>query len=148
MPKYASMSGLDLRTSAPATANLPTDDSKKKALKLLRQSSAEVGPLPKSPKLGSGVPMDPMMDDPLVQYLKKTAAKDTPERNLTDMPLGPEERSLTKEDPEPTAQMDQAGNQQNKSTLGSLFDHKPKARKNDKKVHSYDPGVVDRILGL
>jgi len=111
--------GQDLRMPVLGGTRFPTDDSKQYARQLLSKSkkSAEVGPAPtvqslkppgptlqeiapKSssstvgslPKIGAAI-----MKDPLIEYLRKEAKQ--LDDNLTAMPTGKEEKSLTSESP-------------------------------------------------
>lgn len=172
--KKASDPGQDLRLPVMGGTKFPTHDSVGAASKKLQQSSAEVGPQPaptysmmgKMKKAEPGDDMDPMMDDPLVQYLKKTAADEAKEQppltglvegselkdNLPDMPLGKEEHELTSMCPCPTPRMESHGKSEVKATTGELFSNSQATRKKfDDKDHAFegfDKGVVDRILGL
>lgn len=167
--KEASVGGQDLRLPVMGGTKFPTADSTGSAQKKLQQSSAEVGPQP-SPTYSmmgkmkrAGDDMDPMMDDPLVQYLKGLemetirglSAMGLPhgelDDNLSDMPLGKEEHELASKCPRPTPQMKSEGKSETKSAVGELFEHAHAARKKfDDKDHpfeGFDQGVVDRVLG-
>lgn len=172
--KKASQAGQDLRVPVMGGMKFPTADSTGAAQKKLQQSSAEVGPQPaptysmmgKMKKAAPGDDMDPMIDDPLIQYLQKTAkdeAKDQPpltglvdgselKDNLSDMPRGEEEREFASEPPGPTPVMESNGKGETKSVAVELFSNSQAMRKKyDDKDHpfeGFDQGVVDRILGL
>ena len=133
--KKASQPGQDLRMPVMGGTKFPTSDSTQPASQKLNQSSAEVGAMPPSmsrgaklddvvaapkPKWAStGDPMDPMMDDPLVLFLKKAAdepAKEPPpltglvegdqlKDNIDSMPLGKEVHELSSLPPGATTRM-------------------------------------------
>lgn len=111
--------------------------------------------------------MDPMMDDPLVQYLKKEAAKDTAKEvpplsdlvsgsqlkdNLDNMPLGKDVQELTSMPPQPTKRMYDEGKSEVNSSAQALFDNehtmRRKSLEKDHPFEGFDQGVVDRVLGL
>jgi hypothetical protein len=171
---YASDSGQDLRLPVMGGTKFPTHDSVNSASRRLNQSSAEVGPQPqptysmtgkmKKVKIAaSGDIMDPMMDDPLVQYLKKTAKDEAKEQppltglvegselkdNLSDMPRGTEEFEQASQSPDPTKRMIP---ETPCTLMRELFTNAQTMRKKlyekDHPFEGFDQGVVDRILGL
>lgn len=169
--KKASVPGQDLRTPVMGGMRFPTQDSVESASRKLQQSSAEVGPQPaplysamgRTKKAEIGDFMDPMMDDPLVLFLKKSAveeeAKEQPpltglvegselEANLSNMPMGKEEFELTSSSPKPTKRMIPTTPDQ--GVEGYFSNARTMRKKLYEKDHpeGFDPGVVDRILGL
>lgn len=174
--KKASQAGQDLRLPVMGGTKFPTQDSVRTAKKQLQRSSAEVGPQPaptysmmgKMKKVAaSGDTMDPMMDDPLVLFLKKAKVEETSKEqppltglmegsklddNLPDMPLGKEEFELASLPPCPTSRMENRGKSEVRAKTGDLFTNSHTTRKKfDDKDHpfeGFDQGVVDRILGL
>jgi hypothetical protein len=181
LKKCASTAGQDLRLPTLGGTKFPTTDSTTPAKQKLDRSMAEVGPMsgaspagakledslavPKQKWASMGDVMDPMRDDPLVQYLKKTAEEtSTPpltglvdehgelKDNEENLPKGKEEQELTSECPKPTPRMDTEGRGQTHHALSSLFEGADKSRrKYTEKDHSFegfDRGVVDRVLGL
>lgn len=97
----------------------------------------------------AGDVMDPMFTDPLVQYLRKQAQKDGPlEDNKEDLPRVEEAPELSSMPPEPTTRME-SGVKGTHAETRTNFDNTEGIRaKGSEKEFSYDPGVVDRILGL
>lgn len=112
--------------------------------------------------------MDPMNDDPLVLFLKK-ATDDTADEqppltglvdgdqlkdNLGNMPLGKEVHERTSLSPSPTSRMHDKVKSDTYSTVEEMFSNgKSMSRKCYDKDHAidddnFDPGVVDRVLGL
>jgi hypothetical protein len=174
--KESSAGGQDLRLPVMGGTKFPTQDSIRPAKKQLQRSSAEVGPQPASTysEIGkmkkvaaSGDDMDPMLDDPLVLFLKKAAVEETAkeqppltglvegsklEDNLGNMPLGEEEQEATSQPPCPTPRMAARGHSQVSATTGELFSNSKTTRKKfedkDHPFEGFDKGVVDRILGL
>jgi hypothetical protein len=184
--KKASMPGQDLRKPTMGGAKFPTSDSTQPASQKLDQSSAEVGTMPPSMSRGAtlddvvaapppkrkfasrGDSMNPMMDDPLVLFLKKSADNTAEEQppltglvdgdqlkdNLDNMPLGKEVHELTSQPPVPTSRMHSKVRSDTYSAVEEMFSNgKSISRKCYDKDHSidddnFDPGVVDRVLGL
>jgi hypothetical protein len=96
----------------------------------------------------AGDPMDPIMTDPLVQYLKKEAAEGKVDDNLSDLPVGSPEPELASDYPCPPKEMADKSDASVKDTQ-ALFDNTGAVEdKFLKKEHPYAEGVVDRILGL
>jgi hypothetical protein len=162
--KEASMAGQDLRVPAMGGTKMPTDDSKGAASKTLQQSSAEVGPMPsfsgtiKKMAFRSG-DMDPMLDDPLVIYLKKHAQEESEltatgllASNLDSMPPEKEVHELSSLPPEAPVQLVQKAKTENKDTIADLFSSastsvRKKYEDKDHEFEGFDKGVVDRVLG-
>jgi hypothetical protein len=98
----------------------------------------------------AGDTMDPIVTDPLVQYLKKQAAKDGQlEDNESAVPTGKSEKELSTEPPEPTPEMvAKVKSEVHKTTKDSFDTTKGVRPKHTEKDHPHDPGVVDRVLGL
>jgi hypothetical protein len=135
--KVASLAGQDLRTPFTGmNTNFPTADSTAFAANSLNQSKAVASPKPfKTPTIQSQAPttgkagtlpkigaaMNEYTQDPLVQYLRKQAAK--LEDNETDMETGQEEMSLKREDPEPCPGTVTDALNAHKKYLKDLFDH-------------------------
>lgn len=158
--KSASDAGQDLRMPVMGGTKFPTNDSKQFAKKQFQMSNAEVGPIQPSrkgakiediiPKYGAAKKaseaMDPVLNDPLVQYLKKEAAAiDT---NVEDMATGNAEPSVTKDCPHPTENAQEKG-KDGEGFLKKIFSHDSSARSKFKdKDFEYSAGVVDRVLGL
>lgn len=181
-----STAGQDLRMPALGGTKFPTGDSVTPAKQKFQKSVAEVGPLPVSSPRGAtlddsvaapkprqkwasiGENMDPMLTDPLVLYLKKTAAEaSTPpltklvdaqgilQDNKENLPANttPGGTELTSQCPKPTPHMVEEGvTKETKVPLDYLFDNKEERRKKytekDKPFVGFDQGVVDRVLGL
>ena len=170
--KKASQPGQDLRLPVMGGTKFPTQDSVDAASKKLQQSSAEVGPQPAptysmmGKKAALGDAMDPMIDDPLVQYLEKISkdeAKEQPpltglvegsklDDNLPNMPLGKEENEMASLPSCPTLRMRRDSKTDVREATDELFSNSQATRKKfDDKDHTFegfDQGVVDRILGL
>ena len=169
--KKASMDGQDLRLPVMGGTKFPTNDSVGSAASKLQQSSAEVGPQPKPSfqmkKASLGEPMDPMMDDPLVLFLKTAAVKEDAKEqpplsdllngtalkdNIDDLPLIEKEPELASKCPCPTSRMESRGTSDVKAVASELFENAATMRrKSDDKEHpfeGFDQGVVDRVLGL
>jgi len=160
LKKKAATGGQDMRNpgSTPGQFKPPTQDSTAFARKQLQRSSAEVGPMP-------GVKMameDPMLDqDPLMQYLRKTAAEvktkglvdsaGVLEDNKEKLPTEKMEPALTAECPCPP---DEAVDRGSEDTVGKLKEHfdaeVTKKKYQDKDVVPSDSAksVVKKALGL
>lgn len=111
--------------------------------------------------------MDPMMDDPLVLYLQKVAAKNTAKEpppltdlldgskmkdNLDMMPLGDREPELSALPPQPTKRMNDKVETEIHEPIERKFVNEQAMRSKgydkDHPWEGFDQGVVDRILGL
>lgn len=147
--KSASMAGQDLRKPFMGGTKFPTMDSKSIPMQNLRasQRAAEVGPVPtpkqlrpKGPSIKYGADMS---NDPLIQYLRKTAA--VLDDNLEDMPTGADEGNLTSECPMPSGEARTAP-AADKKLLGKLFSHPSKEAKYLARMHPVSSGGVDRVL--
>jgi len=94
--------------------------------------------------------MDPVSSDPLVLYLQKQAQKDGQlEANISDMPKGKEEKEQASECPCPPKELESKVRGLMHAETKSHFDNTEGVRKkHTEKDHTYDPGVVDRVLGL
>jgi len=128
------------------------------AAKKLSQSTAEVGPVIKK----GSVEFNMIENDPLIQYLKKTAAEAPPtkglvdsegilEDNKDDMPRGQEEKEMSSMNPGPTPAMEQTVRSPWKTYLEMTFDNKDGIKKKyTDKDHRPDEGsdVVKKALGL
>jgi hypothetical protein len=128
-------------------------------------SSAEVGPVPKRKK--ASVEFDMIEKDPLIQYLKKHAAEDTPpvkglvdsegvlKDNLENMPKGKEETEQASMPPCPTPEMAAEVKESWQPYLDQMFENREGIKKKYKaKEHQAEPpsdygsGVVRRVLRL
>jgi hypothetical protein len=108
-----------------------------------------------------------MLTDPLVAYLKKSAAEalSPPLTGLVDpqgalrdnrenLPVNtaPGGVELASQDPGPTAHMQSKSDEGVESPLGYLFDGNRGVRKKytdkEREFTEFDQGVVDRVLGL
>lgn len=97
----------------------------------------------------AGDVMDPMFTDPLVRYLRKQAQQDGPlDDNKEDMPLNKGESELASMPPEPTTRMEDGVKDTHAETRMNFDNTGGIAPKGREKEFSYDPGVVDRVLGL
>jgi len=128
------------------------------AAKRLAQSSAEVGPVIKR----GSAEFNMIENDPLIQYLKKTAAEAPPtkglvdsegilEDNLDNMPRSPDEKEIASMNPGPTPAMEQTVRSPWKTYLEVTFDNKDGIKKKyTDKDHSHDEGsdTVKKALGL
>jgi hypothetical protein len=147
--KTASMAGPDLRKPFMGGTQFPTLDSKSLPMQKLRasQKAAEVGPVPTPKQLrpkGFGIKYGAdMSDDPLIQYLRKSAA--VLDDNLEDMPTGADEKNLTSECPMPSGEACTAP-ADDKKLLGQLFSHPSKEAKYLARMHPVSSGSVDRVL--
>lgn len=132
--KKASQSGADLRLPVMGGTKFPTNDSLSEAKKTLKEHQDVAKPKMERPvvqpvygvnmpKLGSA-----FSEDPLVQYLKKTAeaSKVDSEGKLStnekDMKTGPEEKELASDLPEPP--QGKKVTSQWRSQLNELFSNK------------------------
>jgi len=138
-----------------AVKNLPGAEV---AAKRLAKSSAEVGPIVKA----SSMEMNMIENDPLIQYLKKTAAEAPPtkglvnpdgllEDNLDNMPLSPDVQEVASMNPGPTPAMEETVRSPWKTYLDVTFDNKDGIKKKyTDKDHPYAEGsdTVKKVLGL
>ena len=124
------------------------------AQKQLNKSTAEVGPLGNKT---AAMESQMLKNDPLIQYLKKTAAEDEPETlispegiladNLDNMPVGPTVEKLKAEPVEATKEVRQEM-QGAKTYLQGIFDHTNFRKKYTEKDNENRIGVVDDVLGI
>ena len=154
--KLSSRSGADFRTPLMGGTKFPTRDSTEFAEQQLKKSQgvAELR-LPKGPKLTDVTPeikaprsmpkigADMTIEnDPLIQYLKKTA--DIVEDNKDDMPISSGVDSRAKEEVIPDVS---EGDDRCKAVIDQLLDNSEALRKKDT-TYPYEEGVVDRILKI
>lgn len=87
-----------------------------------------------------------MLNDPLIQYLKKQATEvETNEDDSTSAPKEPE--PTTHEDPEPPAELATQGTDPHREYLKKIFSARKGIRpKYEAKDHSATTGMVDKAL--
>jgi hypothetical protein len=154
--KKASQSGADLRLPVMGGTKFPTNDSLSQSKQKLREHQNVGRPKMIQPVMQpvTGVSMPKLSSeyaaDPLVQYLRKTAApqKDGPvEDNKEKMITGPEEKPLVSADPQESPRGDKTHNEW-RSMLEEHFANRPGITgKYKDHEYPYKPGVVDRVLG-
>jgi hypothetical protein len=168
--KKSSDPGQDLRTPMAGGTKFPTNDSKdfsKKQLSL-SQDKAEVGPAPLTAKLKPKGPTiqditprissstvgslpkigQAMLNDPLIQYLRKTAMELETDEDKKPQPEVEEIKAapVTHEDPGPPAEAEKKGTNPHREYLKRIFSAKTGFRpKYEEKNQSPTQGT-DKIL--